>query len=402
MSPRIVRVVLASVALSSAPLLVVGCGEAEEATSPGVQTRYVVASTILGAEEATTYVSFMSSLDVEQIKLEDAQEFAGWATIAAVDGMLFVGDGEEPTITRYMAGEGGSLEENGQLSFLNHGIQTAPFYQNYFASPTKAYMQVQANERVIWDPTALELGGTLEIAGPPPERDGLTLRASLDRGIGVREGRVMTPFYWSDDDYYRFSPVSQVAVIDSEGDKVRAVLDVPCPGLDVATEDEEGNLYFSNWVLTVPETLFEEDAPASCMVRVAAGSETIDESWGLDLSELTGGRPTAAFRYMSDGVALVAVFYSERLGVDTVPATAARTPNWRLWRVDMNRRSAEPVEGLDFVSGGYYSFRIDGRTLVLVPAADYSSTTAYEIGPTGPAQPRFSVPGWAFQLVQLG
>ncbi|WP_437672764.1 MxcI [Sorangium sp. So ce131] len=401
MTPSLVRVALAAIALSSAPLLVVGCGEAEEAAVPGVQTRYVVASTIVGGEETTTYVSFMSSLDVEQIDLGDAQEFAGWATIATVGGMLFVSDGEAPTVTRYMAGAGGALEEAGQLSFLNHGIPTAPFYQNYFASPTKAYMQVQTSERVIWDPTALTLGDTLQIAGPPPERDGLTLRASLDRGVGVREGRVIAPLYWSDNDYYRFSPESQLAVIDSEADKVRAVLDAPCPGLDVATEDEAGNLYFSNWILSVTGPLFEEDAPANCVVRVAADSETIDEGWALDLAELTGGRQTAAFRYVSDGVALVAVFYDERLGTDVPPASAAATPNWRLWRVDMNRRTAEPVEGLDFVAGGYYSFRIDGRTLVLVPAADYSSTTAYEIGPTGPAQPRFSVPGWAFQMVQL-
>lgn len=406
MTTQFFRTLVANV-LFSAPLFVVGCGGSDDTSDPAPDptpsdgTRFVLASTVSGMNDSTTYVSYMTSIDVEEVKIEDAYEFPGWASIATEGGHLFVSDGDAPTITRFTRDESGHLAPDGKLSFLDYGLSSAPFYSNYFASGTKSYMAINPTERVIWDPTALAIRGELNMTEVAAERDGFTLRSSLDRGVRVRKGQLFMPFYWSDADYYRHLPTSQIAVFDTENDKVSALLDAPCPGLDVATQDDDGNFYFSNWVFTTAAPHFEESAPSNCVVRIAAGSSTIDESFNRDLSELTEGRQIAAFRYLSKGVALMAVFYHERLTADVLPARASGTNNWRLWRVDTNQWTAEPIEGLDFFGGGYYSFRMDGRTLVLLPAGDYGSTTAYEIGAEGPAQKRFSVPGWAFQMIQL-
>lgn len=398
------RVLFAASVSLFVPLFAAGCSESETtdpSATPTEGARYVLASSVFGDNSATTYVSYMTSLDVDHVDIKDAHEFPGFATIATVDGMLFVADGEAPTLTRFSRDSTGKLAQDDRLSFLEVGVQSAALFGNYFASGTKAYMPKSSSTRVIWNPSTLEIEGELDISGPPAERDGLVLRAGFDRALGVRDGRLFSTLYWSDDVYYEFAPTSQIAVLDPASDEVRALLEAPCPGLDVATQDEQGNLYFSNWVFSIAGPLFDEAAPKNCMVQIPAGSETIDEGATRDLSELVEGRQTAAFRYVADGVALLAVFYDDRLTADVLPANAANTPNWRLYRVNTDQWTAEPIEGLDFFSGGYYSFRLDGRTFVLLPSADYATTTAYEIGAEGPAEERFSVTGWVYQMADL-
>ena len=44
---------------------------------------------------------------------------------------------------------------------------------------------------------------------------------------------------------------------------------------------------------------------------------------------------------------------------------------------------------------------MDGRLLLLLPAADYASTTVYELTAAGKAEALFQTPGWAYQFVQI-
>ncbi|UJR86660.1 MxcI [Sandaracinus amylolyticus] len=375
----------------------------DDGGGPGaVAAQYAVASTVFGDEGTTTYVVFLDALDAGDVDLSSAREFAGWATIGGVERMLFVGDGEAPTLTRYSADEQGTFAESGRLSFLDFGAAGA-LYRNVFGDSSRAFMAVDDVQRVAWDPTTLEAIGVVELEGVDTARDGLAVRASFDRGAVAREGRVLHPHYFADDDYYRFAPASQIAVIDTATGEAREVLEAPCPGLDVASVDEAGNAYFSNWVFSAPAPHFDESAPRPCVVRVPADRDAVDTTWTRDLSTLVGDRPTAAFRYLADGVALVAVLHTEELPADVVPGQAALATAWRLWRVDTTSWTAAPIDELGLFSGGYYAFRVGGdRTIVLLPTNDYGSTSAYEIGAEGAPTLRFTIPGWAYQLVELG
>ncbi|PTL84461.1 MxcI [Vitiosangium sp. GDMCC 1.1324] len=401
---------LATAPAASALLLgaaLAACGTEPEPSEPCATTGngplYALATSIFDSDGATTYVSILESLDVQSVPLDQAQEHGGFATIGAIGGKLFVGDGEAPEISRYAVGTGCTLNPDGRLSFANYGPAVTPLYKNVFVDTSTAYMQLEESRRIVWNPSAMEISGVADAPGLAAERDGLVVKAGFDRSTAVRDGYSFQPFYWTDSSFYRFSPGSQIAVYSNADDRLVKLLDAPCPGLDMATRDENGNLYFSNWVFSAAAPVLEEGAPDTCAVRVKAGELAVDESWTHRLSEIVGGRQIAGFRYLSNQVGIVAVLHDEQMNIDenTTPSAITSGSNWRLWRVNLETGTGAPIEGLGGIAGGYYAFVLDGRTFLLLPSADYAKTTVYELGVTGAAEPRFETLGWAYQLVKL-
>lgn len=387
--------------------LLAGCGDDEDKKpdEPGTEGPvYSLATSVFSQAGSATYVSVFDSLDVTGLDLTKAREHSGFATIGAVDGKLFVGAGEAPEITRYTIGTDGALTEAGKLSFANFGLASAPLYLNHFVDSTSAYMSLEETKRIVWNPSTMQIGGgAVEAPGLAREREGLVAKSSYDRARVVRDGYSFQSFYWTDGDYYDFLPSSQIAVYSNENDSLVKLIDAPCPGLDVATQDEAGNLYFSNWVFSAAAPVLEDDAPATCMVRIKKGELDLDTGWTKNLSASVGGRQTAAFRYLANGVGVVAVFHAENVTIDdtTEPSVITSGNHWKLWRVNLETGAAAPVEGLDFIAGGYYAFRIEGRTFLLLPTADYAKTAVWELGVDGAAVKRFETAGWAYQFVKV-
>jgi hypothetical protein len=365
---------------------------------------YAVASTVSTADSSTTYINLLGDLGPQELDYDQALEYPGWTTILGVDGALLVADGESPIVTRFEVDDTLSAAPAGELGFGNHASAVA-FFSHIFVGPERGYFELEYGglDLLAWNPREMTIEGVIE--GPeeiPAERGGFTRYAAYDRGVAVRGDRVFQPHYWVDEDWYRFAPTSQIAVFDTSADQAVAVIEAPCPNLDVATADEDGNLYFSNWVYSVTAPVLGADGVApSCMVRIAAGQETIDESSIIQFRDLTDGREAAAFRYLGDGRGLLTVFHHERLTGDENPADAAFTTNWRFWTVDLGSGTAALLDGLDHVAPGYYAFQIEGQTLLLVPDVDLSETVVYSLSPDGALEQLFVARGWAYQLVQI-
>lgn len=384
-----------------------GCGDDPDKTPVDAGTddgpMYSLATSIFSQAGSATYVSVFDSLEVTGLDLEKAREHSGFATIGAVDGMLFVGAGEAPELTRYNVHSGGNLEEAGKISFANYGLTSAPLYLNHFVDSTSAYLVLEETKRIVWNPSTMQISGVADAPGLARERSGLVVKSGYDRSMVVRDGYSFQPFYWTDGTYYDFSPSSQIAVYSNTDDSLVKLIDAPCPGLDVATQDEAGNLYFSNWVFSAAAPVLEEDAPDTCVVRIKKGELDLDAGWTKSLSAMVGNRQTAAFRYLGENVGVVAVFHDENVTIndDTEPSVITSGNHWKLWRVNLETQAAAPVGGLDFIAGGYYAFRIEGRTFLLLPTADYAKTAVWELGVDGAAVKRFETLGWAYQFVKV-
>lgn len=368
---------------------------------------FAIASSVFGDQDAATYVSVLGSLDAPSIDIAKASEHAGFATIAARGGKLFVGDGISPVVTRYLVDDRGTLAKEASFSFGPKGVQSAPLYFNTFVGAEKAYLQHEQNKRVFWNPATMELEGAPAVAveGLDTDRDGLHVISAYDRGIAVRDGYVFHPYYWTDDNYFAFAPTSQIAVFDADDLSLVELLDAPCPGLDFVTSDEEGNLYFSNWVFAAAGPVLDEDAPPTCAVRIDKGTRTINEGWTRDLNELVEGRQTAAFRYLGANVGILAAFDADRLEITeaTKPSDVTSGNHWRLWQVNLSTGESAPIQiqGAEWIAGGYYAFEIDSRIFLLLPSADYAKTTVYELGADDVATKLFETPGWAYQFVKI-
>jgi len=379
------------------------CSSAEPRHAAPVVANYALASVVSNVDSDSTYVSLVSSLDSVNIDLHDALEIPGRASVAAYGGWIFVGGGESPTITRYSStSEGGFVKEN-TLSFAGQELGDFGVYiddwGNTFINEHKAYLSNSSASTIVWDPTDMIITGRIE--QPELVRDTLT----FDGSPGVVSGnRLYRTFFWKDWDEYKTYPEQYLAVFDVEHDKLLEIVpEERCPGLNNnLSADEAGNLYFSNWVYNVTETL-GRGAPKSCALRLNIASGRFDDAFQLWFSDLAQGREGAALSYLKNGKAIFAAFYDENVEIDSLSdlSELALSANWRLWETDLETRTAAPLAGVDWLAGGYAVVHVDGRTFLMVPGADYARTTVHELDPDGGAQKRFEIPGDSYQILKL-
>src|SRR5690606_17592125 len=177
------------------------------------------------------------------------------------------------------------------------------------------------------------------------------LFANFNRTYFVFDNEVLRPFSYHDQDWFRWSAETRIAVYDPTTHEPRDILNAPCPGLDTITRDEDGNTYLGTWEYSALQPLMGTGA-APCVVRLTP-QNTLDEAWGPELTDMTGGRHVVNFRYVGGGKAVAAVLHAAEYGdgydftrlaaeVDDFWATAAHFH--RLWIFDLEARSAAPVE----------------------------------------------------------
>jgi hypothetical protein len=221
-------------------------------------------------------------------------------------------------------------------------------------------------------------------------------------GLAVRNDGAFWPYFWHDADWYEFSQISQIGIYRPDG-SLDALLDAPCPALNIATSDEDGNLYFTGMVDTLAHQLLEPGSQLErCVVRINAGEQTIAEGWPRRFEELTGGRPSGRFYYLKDGVGLLTVFHEERATLDSKDSFASIfADHWGLWLVDLDAWQAEPIEGWGFTSSNVFFSRVDERAFLHRVKADFSETTLFEVTVDRKVTPRITLPGYGIQLARV-
>jgi len=357
-------------------------------------------------DSVLSYVTLTRSLDIEDLPRDAAREFAGYAFITAVDGKLLVSDGESPVVTRYEITDDLTWRELDAVSFANQGVTGggAGFERHWFQSPDTAIVTLDITKRVIWNPTEMVITGVMEDSALEFERDGLELDATFNRQPRVLRGPVLKPFYYRDADWFLFGGTTSVAVYDAETHAERAIVDVPCPALEVPSQDEVGNTYFSSWTYGATLGLFDL-GPELCVRRITPDS-TLDETWAPDLTAWTGGRPVKTFRYMRDGKAVATVLHTDELDIDfTQPyseeASLEVDRHWRLWLFDLEAQSARPIDGIGRIDSAFLWSNFNGRTFVFVPVEDWSRSQVYELDSDGNATPRFETTGVVNEWVRV-
>lgn len=385
--------------------LTLGCSsdsgdDAGSQKAADAKTRFVIATAVSSDTDANSYVRVMSEYE-DELDLSTAREFPGWSDLNAIGKYVFVSSGEAPVVWRYTVAADGTLEGGGLRDTIDFGEHTgdANFYNQTLISETKAYL-IGEDGYVVWNPTTLEIERTIPFP-ELPERDGIPAYYGLDHSSVLRDGRLYASAGWGDTDNLKFFPDSRIVVIDTAVDEVVDVLDVPCPDLSAADRDEEGNLYFSNWVYSPGGTLLA-DGPATCAVRIPAGSEQIDRDWTFTYADVDG-HEGSNLGYLGQGKWLYTSFTNT---LDNYDPNEDRFgwlfgDHWQLRTLDTKTLGTAPVEGAPLNGGGYFSGRLDGTTHVLLPGDAYTTTTMYAIGSDGQATEKMHMSGWSTRMVQL-
>jgi hypothetical protein len=380
-----------------------GAADAGVEPDAGEDHVYIVGSALNSPEGWNAYIAAIPRLEEQEIDYSQALEVPGRADVWVWDGKVFIAEAETPTVTRYRVDENLMLVKDGEsLSFANTGLTSAQFWNAIWIAPDKAYMNnASAKEYVVWNPRTMTIEGAL----PRPDigaRDGFEVAtSSTNRGAIIRDGKVYHSYYWTDENYETYEPDSRIVVIDVETDELVETIEAPCPGLDVVTQDDDGNLYFSAWT-GLPGLTLVLDQPTSCAVKIPAGRDEVDADWTVTWPDVTEGRQAAALRYQGDGFGLLSVFHDEALEYDSKsdPFELIGTENWKTWRFDFEQKTAEPLEGIAANSGAIYLERIAKLSYALVPTTDYKSSIIYEVD-AAKAKPLFETRGWSTRLFQL-
>jgi len=220
-----------------------------------------------------------------------------------------------------------------------------------------------------------------------------------DRAAIVRNGRLYQPIYFTDASYFQYTSDSVILVVDIATDTVVDTLTAPCPGLDYASTDAAGNMYFSNWIYAAGAAAVL-DQPPTCVYKVPADGGAPSAT---AFAEMTDGHEGGALRFLPDGRTMFSVLHDEHdtrepRKVDDVTYGA----NWRFWSAPAAGSPAAMIDAIDWSSGAHYTFEIDGQSYMLVAAGDYGATTVYRIeGDTITPTPLFDGIGWSTRLFKL-
>jgi hypothetical protein len=377
-------------------------GASTETESPDTDDhKYVLASVVFGANgEQTSYLNIVDSLGKQELDYNKSIERPGWADLWVHEGKVFVSSREDKTITRYSLNAQGELVEEGQLNFSSYAVDVA-FWSSTFVAKDKAYMIENVNEYIVWNPETMEITGQFDLPELPEHKDLIQRAGTLDRANVIRDGKLYTPMYWSDEDYFRFSPNSRIVIIDIAKDEVLRTVEAPCAGLDIGSVDDNGNIFFSTWTSGVFEPLLGESA-GNCVASIAKGAD--EATSAFTFKEVADGREGAAVRNFRDGKLFMSIFHNERVDVeapDSDPAMLIGENNWRTWVYDPATESSEQVAGLDWNAGATYVVPIGDAHYVLVPGTDYGSTTVVSVDKDLNTSERFTLRGWGTRLFQV-
>lgn len=398
--------------VTSTPALT-GCSDSTERTTTNAadsdddnddnDDEWFVVSTQIYGDVTTSYLPIVSSLDVKEISIENAKELNGRSSIAQVGEWLFVASSSEPVVTRYTINDKGELQEDGRINFANHGVPeffSIDSWGAVFVNAKKAYIFNGSNgSHVVWNPTTMKITG--EIEGLDIVQEGY----DMESVAVVRGNRMYRVFTFLNYDTWEFLPEPQyLAVYDVEKDELLDLQEeTRCPQLyAMPSVDEDENIYFSGHVWT-PGLSLTSDYPKSCSLRVKAGEDRFDSEWQLNFADdITDGREAATLRYIGDGKALLDVFHHEREEIvsATDPQELVSTSNWRLWLVDLDEKSGKPLEGVGYKGAGLSDVRVGDRTFLMLPNADWSETTAWELV-DGEAVEGFKIHGNTYQTLKL-
>lgn len=386
---------VSALALSFA-FAVSACGSDSDGAPPtggdGTEPVYAVASHVFADDGSrSVYITLTKSLDISEFSFEGAREYPGIANMEAIGGRLYVSDGEEPIITQFAITDDLEWIEQSRIGFQGYPLgDNANFFGQYQIDDDTMYLPFDISKRIVWDPKRMEIEAVMEDSSLEITSGDLTLAGAGNRGRIRYDGPTLQAFFYHDEDWYDFGEKSLIAVYDPKTYAEIDVIEGPCPGLSVPSQDEAGNTYFSAWDYTPLFALYGV-GPAPCVARVTKDRK-LDTAFETDLSSLTGGRHLMNFNYVRDGWGFADVLHHELLDADfegeldpSVLDQIWEGGAFRLWRIDLANGVAEPYEDVGATGMGWSTAKIDGRTFLFVPSSDWTSTKIYELSADGSA-----------------
>lgn len=366
---------------------------------------YATVAQVESPESSSSFLSFTQDLPQGELDVASALEVPGYAEVATYGGRLFLGDGEQLSITRYDF-EGDVLTPSGTLGLQNRGMVF--LNELFFASEERAFIVNSDQLEIIeWNPLTMDITATHDISALAREGWGHEYRGGHLRAV---DGTLF--FIWAyTNDRVDFINDFVVGAFDTTTGAFDVLVDEGCPASAGfgGFFDEAGDLYlpadsFGGF------TFFDSAAPKeACVRRIRAGEKTFDPSYDLKPMQPLGGLAPWGLYYAGQGVAYTTAVDPARLPeYESVFAFIFDTIH-EGYALDLVAGTAERIEEMPPDAVGFESVTIDGQALiprsagsVRIYEVDTVQTRVYTLDPvTKVATPRFTLPGYLGSVLRL-
>lgn len=383
-----------------------GCGgEASPVGEPDTEgALYAVNVRVFSAdfENPISYIALVDSLDEGTASLGDALELPGGGSLWGVSGSgdVYVVSAEELTVTKYQLTKSGKLLEVDRLGLGGIGITAVLAEAIAFDGLERGFLfDLGSAQAVELDLSLMEIVGTTDLSD--------LLLDSVD-GTFLGEGgfrwhgdKLVGVVYGSSSTFDTVAATSKVGFFDPADSRLE-VVEAPCGGLMYSVDAPNGDRYFSSdpWVAGV-HALDMANAPAPCLARLPAGSDTFDPN-PVELNAVTGG-VTGGLVPGSDGYAYVRVLDEEvfPLTSETHYLEPFSAPAWRTVRIELsNPEHAEPMDR-PHIAGGIKFAEAGGHVYQNESSQDFGATTLVRMTGDDAPRPGLEVPGVPWNVVRI-
>lgn len=365
--------------------------------------------------EYSSYTSVIEAVDeATEISTRAGLETPAWVSPSAYDGAVYIPAGSSPTISKFTTNDDNELVPAGTISFAALGvtsISSGPVKGRNLVASDKAYYFDSANEQaIIWDPSTMELTGSVIDLGPAladmkaeyPEYTADIQGNFLARN---RDDRLYVPVRWT---YWnapagtpQFLSQAGLLVIDTERDEVVRLLTddrLADTIYTVMPRDSEDIYLFTGALGVATNAVLGNARPGGALV-VRKGEDRFDPDFYIDLEAAVGDRPASTPVWAGGTSVYLKAYHFEQLPLTpevlAQPTSLIGQEAWRYWKVDLEGN--EPAREITEVpwtttDGFFYELPDEGRLFIGVLGAMYSRTALYEVTERG-FIPSIEVPG---------
>jgi len=361
-------------------------------------TRFVLGSVSIDADgNRVSYAQLVGELD-GHFSNENGIEAQGNAVFLSRGSDFFYGLSESPEWVRYSTK--GGFKETGRLSFLQYGVTYMDFANTIVDDDTAVSVLTEQYLAVVWNPTTMEIKGTVEL--PHLEKEGYSLEAFTTVS---HDGLVYIPGKWVNWETPAVMQRVSVTILDPKKRSIVGVAeDDRCGAGGRVTFDEKGYAYVMgdgrNQSMQVFAEANGETSVPNCLLRIAPGKTDFEENYFYEIPKLTGGLDSMTemeAAVIDSGIAFTMMEYKERIpsGLDLVNFEHWSVPAFKMWRITLgDSPKAEEVSGANFSVVGFLGSGINGK-LYSSESADGTESKVFEIDPaTNTSTMKFTMEGY--------